>query len=83
MLNIFTRRELLLTLDMSKLNKTKEILDSNKINYYTKTTNLQNSTFIGSSRARTGSIGMNLKFAYEFRIFVHKNDYEKANYLIK
>lgn len=83
MINIFNRRELYITLDMKQLARIKQILEQNNIEYYTKTTNLQSSSFMGSSRARTGNFGINQNFSYEYLVYVHKNDLEKAEFLVK
>ena len=37
---------------------------------------------MGSQRATWGSIGENLDYAYQYYIYVHKNDYEEAAYLL-
>ena len=83
MINIFNRRELYITLELKQLVRIKQILEQNNIEYFTKTTNLQSSTFVGSDRARNGNLGINQNFSYEYRIFVHKTDFEKARFLIK
>lgn len=82
MITIFNRREVLITMEMAKLTKTQEILERHGIPYTIKTTNLQNSSFMGSSRARNGSFGINQDFSYEYIVFTHKTDYEKACQLI-
>lgn len=82
MITIFNRRELFVTLNMSQLNRVKDILSAHSIPFFTKTTNLQAAPFIGSSRARTGTLGINPDYSYEYRIYVHKLDYEKASHLI-
>lgn len=83
MITIFNRKELFITLDMAKLAKIKEILSSNQIDYRIKTTNLQSSSFAGSSRARTGSFGINQAYSYEYRIFTQKADHDRASHLIR
>ena len=83
MMSIFTRRELLITMDEGRQANVRQILASNGIKYSVKVTNLQSSTVVGSSRARTGSFGINQKYSYEYKIFVHKNDYENALQLIR
>ena len=83
MMSIFTRRELLITMDEGRQANVRQILASNGIKYSVKVTNLQSSTVVGSSRARTGSFGINQNYSYEYKIFVHKNDYENALQLIR
>ena len=31
---------------------------------------------IGNSRARSGNFGIKQEYSYEYKIFVHKNDYD-------
>ena len=83
MITIFTRRELLITMDVGRQGNVCQILTANGIKHTVKITNLQSSTAIGSSRARTGSFGINQNYSYEYKIYVHKNDYEDALRLIK
>ena len=83
MITIFTRKELLITLDMKRYGDVCDILSANSIDYTVKVTNRQAAAAIGSSRARTGSFGMNQNFAYEYKIYVHKNDYDNASRLIR
>lgn len=83
MITIFTRKELLITMDIKRQSRVRDILSANGIDYTVKTTNLQNAAIIGSSRSRVGSLGMNQKFAYEYKIYVHKRDYDTALRLIR
>ena len=83
MITIFTRKELLVTMDVGRQGNVCQILTANGIQYTVKVTNLQSSTVVGSSRARTGSFGINQNYSYEYKIFVHKNDYENALQLIR
>ena len=83
MITIFTRKELLITLDMKHQANIREILAANSIDYTVKVTSRQNAAVIGSSRARVGSFGMNQNFAYEYKIYVHKKDYDNALRLIR
>ena len=83
MITIFNRKELLITLDMKRYSDVREILSANGINYTVKVTNRQAAALIGSSRARVGSFGTNQNFAYEYKIYVHKKDYDNALRLIR
>ena len=83
MITIFNRKELLITLDLKRYNAVCDILSANGIAYTVKTTNRQTSALIGSSRARSGSFGINQNLAYEYKIYVHKNDYDNALRLIR
>ena len=83
MITIFNRRELLITMNLARLSSVRDILDTNDIPYITKTTNLQSASFIGASRSRNGSFGIDQRFSYEYKIFVNKDDYNKAIQLVR
>ena len=80
---IFTRRELLVTFDMKRQGNVCDILSANSIKYIVRVINRQNAAVLGSSRARTGSFGMNTNLFYEYKIYVHKKDYDNAMRLIR
>ena len=40
------------------------------------------SPFSSGMRSRTGTFGQNMDLNYEYIIYVHKKDYEKATYVI-
>ena len=83
MITIFNRRELLITMNLARLSSIRDILDTNDIPYITKTTNLQSASFMGSSRSRNGSFGIDQRFSYEYKIYVNKEDYNKAIQLVR
>lgn len=83
MITIFNRKELLNTMDMKQQLIIRDILSANGINYKVKVTNLQSAPVIGSSRSRVGSFGINQDYSYEYKIYVHRNDYDKALSLIR
>ena len=83
MITIFTRRELLITFDAGRQSNVCSILATNGIKYAIKVTNLRNASVIGSNRSRTGSFGISQNYSYEYRIYVHKKDYENALQLIR
>lgn len=83
MLTYFNRKELLITMDMKRQGEVRSILDKNGIQYDVKITNLENPAVMGKSRGRTGSLGLDQKYVYEYKIYVHKKDYEEAEWLIR
>ena len=83
MLTIFNRKELLITMDMERQSRVRDILSANGIAHRVKVTNSQNAAVVGSSRAGSGSFGINQKFAYEYKIYVHRNDYARALQLVR
>ena len=83
MITIFNRKELLVTFDMKRQSDIRDTLAANGIEYTIKVTNRQSAAVIGSGRARTGSFGMNTDLSYEYKIYVHKKDYDHAMSLIR
>ncbi|MGN0476482.1 MAG: hypothetical protein ACI4HM_04005 [Ruminococcus sp.] len=83
MITVFNRKELIITTDMNRQSDVRNILATNHINYVVKTTNLQNAPVVGASRGRNGSFGINQNYSYEYKIYVHKKDYDKSKLLIK
>ena len=79
MITLFNRKELLITFDMKRQANVRDILSANDIDYTIKATDFQG----GISRARFGSFGINQNFAYEYKIYVHKKDYDNALRLIR
>ena len=83
MITVFNRKELIITMDMNRQAKVRDVLSQNGVDYTVKTTNLETAPIFGNRRARTGSFGINPDYSYEYKIYVHKKDYEKAVSLIK
>ena len=83
MITIFTRRELPGIFDMKRQANVRDILSANGIKYVIKVTNRQNAAILGGSRARTGSYGINSNLSYEYKIYVHKKDYDNALRVIR
>lgn len=82
MITVFNRKELMITMDFNKYADVKEVLSANNIPHVTKTANLTNAQAVGSHRGYQGSLGVNQKYSYEYKIYVHKRDYDKAVGLI-
>ena len=83
MLTIFNRKELIVTMDIHRQAEIRDVLAQNDIDYTVKTKNLQNSGAFDSQRGRIGNMGINQDYSYEYKIYVHKKDYEAARELIK
>ena len=81
MLTIFNRRELYMTYDMNDRVRVCDILRANGIDYQLKTTNTTSSAMGGRRGGNT--FGVNMDYAYEYKIYVHKNDYDRALHLIQ
>lgn len=83
MITILNRKEVCVTFDMARQAEVRNILQGAGIDYTVKTVNLKSpSPIVAGSRARTGTFGENLNLECEYRIFVHKDDYEEALHLI-
>ncbi len=74
MVTFFNRIEICNTCDIRRQEAIRNILSANGIDYSIKAR---------MQRTRNGSFGINLDYAYQYRIYVKKEDYEKASYLIK
>ena len=83
MITFFTRKELLITMDVGRQMDVRNILAANGIKFAVKVTTLQSANAIDSSRGRVGTLGVNLNYSYEYKIYVHKKDYEQALRLIR
>lgn len=85
MITIFNRKEVCITYDMKRQAEVREILQRENIDYRIKVINrkTQISPFsMAGTRAYIGSHG-NRMMEYEYHIFVHKDDYERALYLLR
>lgn len=78
MITIFNRKELTITYAMKEQARVRSLLAANHIPYVIKTRNQNSSTVFGSGRGHTGTFGQNMNFAYEYKIYVHKDDYDRA-----
>ena len=76
-INMFNRREIAVTRDISEMNRVTGCLTSSSIRYITRTNSMTNP---GRSH---GIPNIQAGAAYETRIYVHKNDYEKAIHVIR
>ena len=82
MWNILTQKELLLTLDMNRQAEVRETLSLHGIDYRIHTRNLQGSGPLGGEARKTGSFGVDQSCTYEYKIYVQKNEYERAKRLV-
>lgn len=76
MITIFNREEVYNGFSMEKFSRIRDILQANHIKY--------NYKCVSQNRGREtfGTFGRNLNFLYEYYVFVHKDDYEQACYMI-
>ncbi|MBQ8663300.1 MAG: hypothetical protein IJ471_05535 [Eubacterium sp.] len=79
MITLFNRKELCTTFDLERQALIRDILAANKIDYKLKLANPGRSHTRGHAHS---TIGMNLNRANQYTIYVKKDDFEKAKYLI-
>lgn len=83
MLTVFNRKELLTTWSMEEQIRVREVLAKNGIDYRIRTVNPSaRSTAASSGRSRMGSCGVNSDCAYQYYIYVHRRDYDRARAMI-
>lgn len=80
---LWNRKEVYNGFSIKVFNEIKEILKSYGIKYTTRVVNRKNSNLFGPSRGYTGSFGEKTEFTYEYYLYVHKDDYEKAMRVIR
>ena len=83
MITIWNRRELFSTYDIKKQSRIRDILAQNQIDYTIKIINRQSYSQLSPAAARVGRAGQNMDLACEYKIYVHKEELEKANFLLR
>ena len=83
MLTIFNRAELLITYDLNCFNRVRDALDGAGIDYVYRTKDLTSPTLLeglagGSSRGRTGTLGISHDARVEYKLYVHKDQLDWA-----
>ncbi len=76
MIHLFNRKELLLTTSMERQARVRDVLEANGIPCQVRCRS-------NGARSRTVLPGMQLDAMYRYYIYVKKEDYEKAQYLIR
>ena len=82
MIFIWNRKEVYNGFSMEEFSRIKDILSAKGIQYDFKTVNRSTSSGFDSTRGRIGSMGENLKYSYEYYIYVNKNNYDDALFVI-
>lgn len=70
-------------MDMNQQSNVRNILSANGIDYVTKVKNPQSPSVFENKRGRYGSFGINQNYSYEYKIYVHRKDYDYALSLIR
>lgn len=77
MINIFNRREVLISRSLEELNRVCDRLALENIKYIVKTNNLTN------PGRQHGIPNIRSDSAYEYRVYVHAKDYDRGVYAVK
>lgn len=78
-MNFFTRTEILITTDPGRLNRAEDILEANGIKFKDKASP-RNHMNLRTNNRGAGYVGAQ---AFDYYLFVHHKDEEKARYLIR
>ena len=76
-ITIWNRKEVCLTRDLNKMNAVHNILSKHGIDYITRTNSITN---LGRYH---GTLSIKADYAYEYRIYIHKRDYEFVKDLLR
>ena len=82
MIMFWNRKEIYVGSSMKIFSEIRNILSANGIKYSYKVVNRNNSAGFSSNRARMGTFGEKSELAYQYYIYVSKDDYENAYGLI-
>ena len=85
MITFLNRKEVCVTFDMNRQAEIRYLLQGAGIDYAIRIKNRTESVFGrgGTTRAYTGTYGNRQMMDYEYHIYVHKDDYEEAMFLIR
>lgn len=83
MIAFFNRKELMATFSLEEQARVRNLLHDHNIDYSVRSVNRNSaSAFAAGSRSRTGSFGNRQADMYEYILYIHKADYERAKKLI-
>ena len=83
-ITLFNRKTVYLGCDLKQFSAVRDTLAAHGVDYAIKTKNRMGQwTGRGTLRGQTGSLGQPADAMYEYEVFVHKDDYEKAMHLIQ
>ncbi|HIT73923.1 MAG TPA: hypothetical protein IAD10_09720 [Candidatus Fimicola cottocaccae] len=83
MITILNRKELVTVFNMKQQGVIRELLRNEGIDYYIKIVDQKSpSPFSSGSRAHTATLGENLELSREYIIYVKKDDFERADYIL-
>ena len=83
MIHLFNRAEVLVTYDLAHFNEARDALAAAGIDYRFRTKDLGSpSVFSAGSRSRSGNFGIDQSAQVEYKLYVHRDDRDRAEYLI-
>ncbi len=80
MITILNRKEICVTYDSKRQAEVRDILAGNGIDYQIKTINRNSPSILSSHRVAVWGVDSSMDYLY--KIYVHKEDYERAYALI-
>ncbi len=80
MITVFNRKEVCDTYDMTEQTKVRNVLKDNNIHYDIVTKHMTSPSLLGGRELAT--YGLDLSRCIEYKIYVKKQDYETAMYLL-
>ena len=88
MITPFNRAELFLTYDLNRLNQVRYALEGAGVDYTYRAKDLTSPTvldglFGGSSRGRTGTFGINHEARVEYKLYVRKDELDRARQFLR
>lgn len=84
MIMMWNRKEVFVGCSLQRFNGVRYTLSLNGIKYkYKVVDNTSPGYFGSSSRARTGTFGINMDYSKTYYIYVHKDNYDNACVLLK
>ncbi|WP_326514634.1 hypothetical protein [Clostridium intestinale] len=82
MIMFWNQREVFIGNSLENFNRAQHLLQMNNINYKIKLSSNNSPNLIASRRATMGIFGENSTVSTMYYIYVHKNDYDEACYLL-
>ncbi|MGL4737936.1 MAG: hypothetical protein ACRCW2_10820 [Cellulosilyticaceae bacterium] len=82
MIAVWNRKEVYVGQSMEKCAEVRQELSDNDIPYTYNAVDRNNSQIMGASRSGRGTWGQDSKYTYTYYVYVHKNDYEFASFIV-
>ncbi|MPW25248.1 hypothetical protein GC105_05530 [Alkalibaculum sp. M08DMB] len=81
---IWNRKEVFVGCSLQRFNEVCSTLSISGIKYKYNVVDSTTSSYFGSSnRARAGTFGINMEYTKTYYLYVHKNDYDNAQALLR